>query len=606
MALFNPATALRAQLNSGYKNADYALSEIIDNSIEAGAKNIDLLIIQSQQQQGTRTVWRTNKVVVLDDGHGMPEGILNKALTFGCGTHENATLVYSNDRGKMGKFGYGLPNASVSQANEVTVWSWTKPVDNEGALPLHTCLNVKKILDGTETEASPATEKKISRGVILAIESVGAKLSQKGTIVCWSDTERLHWKRATSLLGHLEKTLGRIYRKYIAEEQINIYVSILCEEQGEIYPLEEFKRKKLKAFDPLFLDPNAYKPEVPEGREIPSGVIAVPFVPKNLPSEIEVNYKGNKAKILFKFSTITGEARGALRGGGSKFGKLCQESSGVSICRAGREIELSRRWFTKEDTRNRWVRAEVDFPPALDEIFGVTNNKQSATILTEFDLGDWRQFVETYTQERSDLLGTSDKEAMPQQRVFDELVASQDTRWVILEVNRILSEATSQMFDKVEAEGERKKRGPRNTVAVSTSTEAATYIADTNRVKEGGESSAFTPEEAQKAAKKYVEELNNHNSDPDPKMSDELVKKLEEFFENEKKQVEIIELPIEDTDAFFSMKREKGRIIISLNTNNKWVELVCDALDSSSDEEDGEMPMSYEEQKIKGSVQSKY
>lgn len=83
MALFNPATALRAQLNSGYKNADYALSEIIDNSIEAGAKNIDLLIIQSQRQQGTRTVWRTNKVVVLDDGHGMPEGILNKALTFG-------------------------------------------------------------------------------------------------------------------------------------------------------------------------------------------------------------------------------------------------------------------------------------------------------------------------------------------------------------------------------------------------------------------------------------------------------------------------------------------------------------------------------------------
>lgn len=77
------------------------------------------------------------------------------------------------------------------------------------------------------------------------------------------------------------------------------------------------------------------------------------------------------------------------------------------------------------------------------------------------------------------------------------------------------------------------------------------------------------------------------------------MKKLEEFFENEKKQVEIIELPIEDTDAFFSMKREKGRIIISLNTNNKWVELVCDALDSSSDEEDGEMPMSYEEQKIK-------
>ena len=128
MLLFNPAMALKAQLNSGYRNADYALAEIVDNSIEAHAKNIDIFIIQKRSKEG-RQVWRTDKVAVLDDGHGMSEKILSSALTFGYGTHvKEAPQVYSDARGKMGKFGYGLPNSSVSQARKVSVWSWQNPI----------------------------------------------------------------------------------------------------------------------------------------------------------------------------------------------------------------------------------------------------------------------------------------------------------------------------------------------------------------------------------------------------------------------------------------------------------------------------------------------
>ena len=61
MLLFNPAMALKAQLNSGYRNADYALAEIVDNSIEAHAKNIDIFIIQKRSKEG-RQVWRTDNV----------------------------------------------------------------------------------------------------------------------------------------------------------------------------------------------------------------------------------------------------------------------------------------------------------------------------------------------------------------------------------------------------------------------------------------------------------------------------------------------------------------------------------------------------------------
>lgn len=42
--LFAPADAIDAFIDSGYKSTDYALAEILDNSIEAGAKNIHILI----------------------------------------------------------------------------------------------------------------------------------------------------------------------------------------------------------------------------------------------------------------------------------------------------------------------------------------------------------------------------------------------------------------------------------------------------------------------------------------------------------------------------------------------------------------------------------
>ena len=42
----------------------------------------------------------------------------------------------------------------------------------------------------------------------------------------------------------------------------------------------------------------------------------------------------------------------------------------------------------------RWWGAEVEFPPELDELFGVTNNKQAATHFAELATIDWQQLAE--------------------------------------------------------------------------------------------------------------------------------------------------------------------------------------------------------------------
>ena len=74
--------------------------------------------------------------------------------------------------------------------------------------------------------------------------------------------------------------------------------------------------------------------------------------------------------------------------------KHAQKNIGVSVVRAGRELMLDPAWCIGYDPRERWWGAEVEFPRALDEVFGVTNKKQAATHFAELATMDWQQLGE--------------------------------------------------------------------------------------------------------------------------------------------------------------------------------------------------------------------
>jgi len=76
--------------------------------------------------------------------------------------------------------------------------------------------------------------------------------------------------------------------------------------------------------------------------------------------------------------------------GSKPYGKHAAKNLGVSIVRAARELDLDAGWTNSYDPTERWWGVEVEFPPALDEVFGVTNNKQSATIFSQMAQFDWR------------------------------------------------------------------------------------------------------------------------------------------------------------------------------------------------------------------------
>ena len=56
---------------------------------------------------------------------------------------------------------------------------------------------------------------------------------------------------------------------------------------------------------------------------------------------------------------------------------------GVSVVRAGRELELDQGWASSYEPRERWWGVEVSFDPGLDDLFGVSNNKQFARNFAE-------------------------------------------------------------------------------------------------------------------------------------------------------------------------------------------------------------------------------
>src|SRR5215472_11961625 len=97
----------------GYRNPARALDELIDNSIEAGAENVHVYF--GYHSAGST---KPDAIATVDDGYGMIKDMITAACKWG-GTDRH------NSRAMFGRFGFGLPSASVSQGRRFTVYSRT-------------------------------------------------------------------------------------------------------------------------------------------------------------------------------------------------------------------------------------------------------------------------------------------------------------------------------------------------------------------------------------------------------------------------------------------------------------------------------------------------
>lgn len=401
--------AVKAMRDSGYRNTAYALAELIDNSVQAGATDVEVFCVEERQFVNQRERRRISQIGVLDNGQGMSRKLLREALQFGNGSR-------LNDRSGIGRFGMGLPNSSISQCRRLDVWSWQSGPDNA----MRTYLDVDDIEAGRLQKVPEPVHDPLPPEWWARARNLGTT----GTLVLWQgfDEHRLTWRGAKATLENTEFLAGRMYRKFISAGTVDIRLVALEDE------VETFC-KSARVNDPLYLMSPSSTPA-----PFDNAPMFQPWGEQD--QEFMVPFQGSDHKVVVRISWALPETvpdDGSDRGNRA-YGKHTAKNIGVSILRAGRELDLDRGWTIGYDPRERWWGVEVEFPPTLDEVFGVPNNKQAATTFSAMAQFDWQSEAdskERYTEFKERLREEGDPRAELMdiaQYIHDQL--SQVRTWV--------------------------------------------------------------------------------------------------------------------------------------------------------------------------------
>lgn len=356
--LVPPALAVTAMRDNGYRNTAYAIAELIDNAIQAQASSIELLCCERESLVNKRNRRNIHQVAVLDNGRGMDREVLSRALQFGNG-------AYLDDRSGIGRFGMGLPSSSISQSRKVEVWTW-----QDGPMSaLYSYIDLDRVESGNQTSV-PEPESKSIPEIWL---KTGRSFHMTGTLVIWSGLDRVIWKTARSIINNSDDLVGRIYRQFIHDGRVRIRMASFVDDR----PNQMGEDRLARVNDPIYLKvpsstPNPYDQEAMFRQD-----------GDHWEMRTEIEYAGKVYPVITRFTVAKEEARNRPQAGSTAYGNHAKKNLGISLVRADRELDLDISLVDRYDTRERWWGVEVEFPPDLDEVFGVTNNKQTATHFME-------------------------------------------------------------------------------------------------------------------------------------------------------------------------------------------------------------------------------
>ena len=364
-SLFPSSFTIRALRDSRYHNTAYAIAELLDNSIEASAEQIELLCMEEIKRVGTQMRPRVSEIAVLDNGTGMDARTLLDALKFGGGTRHHS------NRG-IGKYGMGLPTSSMSQCKKVDVWTWQDGPDSVW----HSSIDVDTIEQGDHSVPLPDQETPIPETWRTA-GSDEIYEHQSGTLVVWSDLDKIQWKTARAIMDNTSREVGRIHRHFIWADIVRIRAASFLENR----PAER-KETLFVANDPLYLMDSTSTPAPWDSK---------PMFTEWRTESYRVPVDGREETIDVKYSIVSPEAlktdRVTQNPGATDYGQHARHNIGVSVVREDREIVLEvaflREGGSAENPQNRWWGCEVNFRRSCDELFGVDHNKQMVAKFTQ-------------------------------------------------------------------------------------------------------------------------------------------------------------------------------------------------------------------------------
>ena len=417
MSTFFSPNALNSHRAAGYKNTQYALAELIDNSFDADAQNVKVIFFEKKDIQDRKAV---EEIIISDDGVGMNAVQTSLCLQFGNTGNTDLDVIVSKK--KKGMYGFGLPNASLSQCPCVHVFSHSSPG------PFNSTY-----LDLAELKAADSIDIPPVKDVSLPSHYLNADAvlnENSGTIVAWRRCDRLSNTRASTLIEKSARLLGQIYRYLLAEGKT------ITLESWEYQPGQGKYTKSntvpVVANDPLFLMSDTYVAGIlHDAANTSSGITD----PAKDPATFYKRYSASKNKCkptnhqlinhcfpfefewemkVYKFFIRTSVADkdiqkpGIREGGRTQVGAFYGRKEHISFVRAGREISTGDyELYKKTEPRHRWWSLEVQFSPDADALLGVHNNKQGIEFMKtehEADIAEeWNKNIATLQQARENL-----------------------------------------------------------------------------------------------------------------------------------------------------------------------------------------------------------
>jgi hypothetical protein len=236
------ASALIASLRGVGYSLETAIADLIDNSIAAGAKAVD---VQFDWDEGEPLAW------IQDDGSGMPENQLVEAMRFG-GVGPDAARAVSD----LGRFGLGLKTASLSQCRRLTVASKT----SEGLAAF--TWDIDRIKQGGDRWDLVEGPDGLAKDLLAKLESQKA-----GTLVVWRKIDfgrredKPDYHSFLADIERLDRHLGMVFHRFLDGDARNIKIKINGHKVGAWDPFLETHEATIR------------RPEQP--MKAPGGVVRV-------------------------------------------------------------------------------------------------------------------------------------------------------------------------------------------------------------------------------------------------------------------------------------------------------------------------------------------
>jgi hypothetical protein len=331
-----------------YRHEGNALADIIDNSIEAGATFCHVAY-------NTDSGGKIQDIAIIDNGCGIDASFLPHALRWGGSSRHNS-------RNLFGRYGFGLPTASIKHGDAYSVFSRTNK-NNEFS---EVSVDLEQIKNGKRLELPSVRSSKLPEWVSKYIaEHIGSE-DDVATVILLAKRNTLVWPNKANSVSNLMRHFGIVYSS-IVTGQCKIYVDA----------------EKVEAIDPLFITPGARHFEV-------NGTKATDH---SLPP-IKVRDKhGNWYNVQVRMSYMDVAAVDAQeRNRNNRVTKprlsLKKDYNGIFVYRNGRFIETHKPNYVGMNisgSYSRQIGMSIDFPAELDEYFGITPQKQTISLSETVD-----------------------------------------------------------------------------------------------------------------------------------------------------------------------------------------------------------------------------